>query len=173
MAVYSIIYDNDKILNLVSNYKNVLLLGCGGCANESLAFSNHLPIYVAPKGLSVEETIENRQVLAYSVKNECERIKRLLEGDGHNVVLSIIPLSQNTLCIRHPGDKYNFIPDSHFIPDIILTISCSAGAYGIYEDINREIPVYSIMESVGQLAYYYEDLSNERKIVYEKSKVIC
>lgn len=173
MSVYSITYDNDKILDLVSNYKNVLLIGCGGCANESLAFSNHLPIYVAPKDSSMEDAIENMQAIAYSVKDECERIKRLLEDYGYYVMLSIIPLSQNTLCIRHPGDKYNFIPDSHFIPDIILTISCSAGAYGIYEDINGKIPVYSIMESVGQLAYYYEDLANERKIVYEKSKVIC
>lgn len=172
MAVYSVIFQNEKILELSSGYKNVLLLGCGGCANESLAYLNHMPLYVASKGKDLGVAIETADAIPYSVKNECERVKKLLETNGHFVVYFLIPLSQNTLCIRHGGEKFNFNPDSQFVPDVILTISCSAGAFGIYEDVGRSIPVYSIMQSCGQLAYYYEDLSNERKIIYEKSAVV-
>ncbi len=173
MAVYSKIYEDKKILELSSNYKNILLLGCGGCANKSLAFTNHTPIYVATKEENVESAIEKSEIIPYSVKNECERIKQLLEARGHQVLYSLIPLSQNTLCIRHSGAKYNFNPNNQFVPDVILTVSCSAGAYGIYEDVNKRVPVYSIMQPCGQLAYYYEDLPGERKIVYDKSDVIC
>ena len=172
MAVYSKIYEDEKILELSSNYKNILLLGCGGCANESLAFTNHTPIYVVAKEKNVGSAIEKSEVIPYSVKNECERIKQLLEEKDHHVLYSLIPLSQNTLCIRHSGAKYCFNPNNQFVPDVILTVSCSAGAYGIYEDVNKSVPVYSIMQSCGQLAYYYEDLSGERKIVYDKSDVI-
>lgn len=172
MAVYSKIYEDEKILGLSSGYKSILLLGCGGCANESLAFTNHTPIYVATKGNNIKSAIEKSEVIPYSVKSECERIKQLLEKRGHYVLCSLIPLSQNTLCIRHSGPKYSFNPDNQFVPDVILTVSCSAGAYGIYEDVNKSVPVYSIMQSCGQLAYYYEDLLGERKIVYDKSDVI-
>ena len=77
MAVYIKIYEDEKILELSSNYKNILLLGCGECANESLAFTNHTPIYVETKKKKVESTIEKSEIIPYSVKNGCERIKQL------------------------------------------------------------------------------------------------
>ena len=78
MAVYSKIYEDEKILELSSNYKNILLLGCGGCANESLAFTNHTPIYVAAKEKNIEFAIEKLEVIPYSVKNECEKNKTII-----------------------------------------------------------------------------------------------
>lgn len=172
MAVYSIIFDNEKILEISSNYKNILLLGCGGCANESLAFFNHTPIYTIENEGNLENAIEELKAIPYSVKRECERIKELLELNGHSVISILVPLSQNTLCIRHNGAKFNINPNIEFVPDAILTISCSAGAFGVYEDVEKTIPVHSIMQSCGQLAYYYEDSNSERKIIYEKSEII-
>ena len=172
MAVYSTIFEDQKIIELSSKYKNVLLLGCGGCANESLAFVNNKPLYVVSEEEELDVAIKKSIAIPYSVKEECERIKHLLEANGHFVVSSLIPLSQNTLCIRHDGDKYNINPKSQFVPDVILTISCSAGAFGVYEDIGKSIPVYSIMQSRGQLAYYYKDTFDKREIIYEKSTVI-
>lgn len=43
MPVYSEVLDDNTIINLVRDYKNILLLGCGACMNESLAFKNDTP----------------------------------------------------------------------------------------------------------------------------------
>lgn len=174
MAVYSVILEDEKILEICSNYKNILLLGCGGCANESLAFSNHTPIYTIKNqdDKEKENVIDELKAIPYSVKIECERIKELLKVNGHFVKSILVPLSQNTLCIRHDGVKFNINPNCEFLPDVILTISCSAGAFGVSKDVGEAIPVYSIMQSCGQLAYYYEDSGTERKIIYEESKIM-
>ena len=63
MAVYSIIFDNEKILEISSDYKNILLLGCGGCANESLAFFNHTPIYTIENEGNLENAIEELKAI--------------------------------------------------------------------------------------------------------------
>lgn len=46
MAVYSEIISNDKILSLMPpSAHSILIVACGGCVNESLAFKNGCQIF--------------------------------------------------------------------------------------------------------------------------------
>jgi hypothetical protein len=163
MAVFSEIKADSIILGkLGDRYKKILLVGCGGCTNESLAYTNHLPIF---------DEFEGQRISA-ATKYETDRIKELLENNGYKVEITLIPLSQNALCIRHDGEKFQMNPNSKFEPDVILAMRCLAGAFGIHSDIEGKIQVMPIMEQKGQLAYYYEEKDKKTIIVYEKSAVL-
>lgn len=60
MPVYSEVLDDNTIINLVRDYKNILLLGCGACMNESLALKNDTPIYINENNSSIPYSIQKK-----------------------------------------------------------------------------------------------------------------
>lgn len=163
MAVYSEVLDNQKILTMLKNrYKRVLIIGCGGCMNESLAFKNHLPIFKMDDSLNF---------IPFAVTQEMIRISIFLKLHEFEVNSFLINEGMPVLCIYSDQNDVFFFEDRNK-PDVIVALCCAAGLVGLNAKFRSKIPVLHITKQLGQIAYSYKDLNGERIIVYNKSKAI-
>lgn len=172
MPIYSRVINDEKILKLVSinECHNILVIGCGGCMNESLAYDGDLCIY------------DGENESPFATITELNRIKQLLCGYNNSVDIKYFEGDKGFLCMNNvdeSGDGFlcmNNVVESTFEsrkenrPDIILVLSCLSGYYALKE----RFPDYNLMcitEIKGGLSYYYKNEKGKRLIVKEKSKV--
>ena len=159
MPVYSKVINNEAILKLVSRYNchNILVIGCGGCMNESLAYDGGMCI------------CKDGTEIPYATIVELDRIKKLLCDHHYTVEIKYYEGVKGFLCMENVDDcRYGLQGNNQ--PDIILVLSCLSGLYALRE----KLPKYNIMcitETKGGLSYYYKDEKGSRYIVKEKSKI--
>ena len=172
MAVYSTVISNELILDKVRNFHatNILLVACGGCANESLAFTKKIPIFLSKEGESLEKSILCGHAVPYAAKITADQIAEMLCGKGYYAWTYIVPLNTELLCIQGKDNPTNYLNSMSKV-DLILALCCPAGLIGIKRKI-KDIPVISLMRSQGQLFYVYRDNMHSREIVYEESFVL-
>ncbi len=164
MPIYSETIQNDEILNILKHRcKKVLLIGCGACMNESLAYLHDLPLSV--KG-------EREEYYPIPVIKELKRIAKMLEENGYEVNYEYLAEGSNSRCmIDSTKEIYNVSYESK--PEMILVLSCPAGREGIKSTI-KDTPVINITRQKGFLFYKYEtNLDGSRNIIKKESKVFC
>jgi len=163
IQIYYELIENNKILQLLGdNYKRILIIGCGGCVNESLALKNKIPIIV------LDEI--TRQSIPYSVTNEIKRLAKLLHKHVFDVIWKVVP-ENNLLCMRNVNEDIPVTINETTI-DAILAICCPAGIYGLRKIVSNSIHIFQITKQIGFLYYVFDEYENEKKIKYEDSKVI-
>jgi len=150
MPKYSeLLPDNEIVSMLGPQDKNVVLLACGGCINESLAFKYSMPII----SYGDKETYP-------AIESECKRLTRLLTDNG--VLVTTFYLPPGTKCIRDLDDKPFLIPED-VKPDIILVLSCPDGIWGLSRNI-KGVPLIRISKWVEIMFYRYRDDGKLREI---------
>ncbi len=134
LPIYSELIQNEEILNILKGrYKKILLIGCGACMNESLAYLHDLPLSV--KG-------EQDEYYPIPVIKELKRIAKMLEENGYEVNYEYLSEGSNSRCmIDSTKEICNVSFESK--PEIVLVLSCPAGREGI-KTIIKEIPVINI-----------------------------
>jgi hypothetical protein len=169
MAVFSRILEDSAIIDAARNFSNILIITCGGCINESLAYSNKLPIFKEVNG----------KTIAYAVHLEAKRISKLLSDNKHIVKVFTSDEVKNLgwedgfLCIRKKGTKFDlFSHIGNFKPDLILSICCAAGTFGIVDNYETKIPVKQITKPLGMLTYVFDYENGEQTIDYSHTKII-
>lgn len=165
MAVYSEVLPNDVILRKILALKDVdriLIIGCGGCMNESLAYKNNLPVYLFENGGEKEP---------FSTLNELEKIKEYLETNDYSVDLCIIKEGTPILCIYSDDYEFEFYTDNN-IPSIILALCCPAGIVGLRAKLDSNIPIVCITFQKGILAYSFIDSNGKRDIILKNSRIL-
>ncbi|GHV93296.1 hypothetical protein AGMMS50268_37990 [Spirochaetia bacterium] len=161
MAVYSEVLTNEEILSSIpKTCKNILIVACGGCMNESLAYKNNVPIF---------KQDENNSMIPFASKVEADRISTFLLHNGFDVRIKMIADGMPVLCIYSAKNEIAFFERS-FRPDVILALSCKAGMFGL--ENNFDIPILPLTKQLGFIAYAFDDIGGERIIVNEQSKVI-
>jgi hypothetical protein len=161
MPIYSTVIDDNKIKSLLAGkkYQKILLLGCGECMNESLAFYHNTPVKIQD---------DNGNNYPYSIMQELKRLQQLLIECGYDVQYRLIQKDGKSPCMR--DNQYDFsLPQQ--TPDIILMLSCPAGQFGVREIIT-DIPIIGISKSVGSLGYVYHYENGKKIMDKEKSKLI-
>jgi len=157
MAIYSKTLSDEKIIALVpKGAKSILIVGCGGCVNESLAYDYDVPI-------STFDTEGNNTPYASSV--EAKRIADILEAENFTVDIKLLTGDLPVLCIHHENETA-IIGQSNR-PDAILVLSCKSGVLGM--QFVTDIPSFTITTQVGYLSYTYSDRGGERLILRDKS----
>lgn len=155
MPKYSELFSDEKIVSLIDpSYKNILLLACSGCMNESLAFKYSLPII----SYGDKETYP-------AVESECLRLTAFLVNKGFSVDTLYIP--SGVKCIRNLDEEQLSMPNT-LNPDVALVLACPDGLWGLSKQIN-DIPLIRISKWMGTIFYRYHDDGIERKI--ERGKV--
>ncbi|MDR3299305.1 MAG: hypothetical protein LBU43_04720 [Candidatus Accumulibacter sp.] len=87
IAIYSKIISDQNIVDCIQmTFANILIVACGGCVNESLAYDNNMPILVGDS--------------QYASKLDAERISKLLSANGHSVQVKVIEGDMPVLCIH-------------------------------------------------------------------------
>lgn len=176
MAVFSEILPDSEIMSIVNKQSahRIFLACCNGCTNESLAYTNRVPIFKSPNGQQLSDAFKNGDEIPYASLKEAQRIRALLEINGCSVEYGISRPNE-IFCIRCVGGAFSFEKIlSRFKPDMILSLSCPAGACGLQDGllaINSKIPVIRLMRPLGQIAYMYIDTETERNMIYDKVKI--
>ncbi len=154
MAIYSETMNDENILSLIPNgAKNILIVACGGCVNESLAYDYDIPILSDSK--------------PYASNVEATRISNLLTHNGFSTEIKLLDGDLPVLCIYSSENLRAFLETS-FDFDNILALSCKSGALGLRGITDK--PVESITKQIGYLAYTYKDDDGKRNMIKELSK---
>lgn len=159
MAVYSRTLSDTEILALIPQQsKDVLIVTCGGCVNESLAYDNDVPIL----------TFDDRgNATPFASYVEAVRISKVLKEKGYGVEIKLLDGDMPVLCIYTEGRVAELL-STGVSPDVILTLSCKSGAIGL--QVITDKPVISITKQVGYMAYAYKDENGKRNIIKELSR---
>jgi hypothetical protein len=166
MGVYTEVLPDKEIISKCEGFNTVVIVGCGSCTNESLAFLNETLI---------TKTIqkENGQIdtIRYEVTCEIERIRKTLEVYRHKVEQILINDGKNSVCTI---DDNNIELYKRQIPiaDVYLTLCCPSGQMGLGEIIGNFHTILPIMKVVGTLYCHFEEIEGCQKIIKEKSKIL-
>ncbi len=163
MPIYSETLSDKSIVDLLgSNYKNILIIGCGACMNESLAYKNNTPIFIKN---------DLGEMISYSVYLELLRLTDMLSRENYTTRFELFSENSNSRCMINYGKPLHKV-SVEFNPDIVLVLSCPSGLFGI-KKVSENVPIIKITKQCGFLAYGYEDKNDgTRFIIKEKSAVI-
>lgn len=160
MPVYTEILSDDEIMRVVSEkYKRVLIIGCGACTNESLAYKCGYPIF---------KIKDDEKVYPYATFTELKRIQILLEERGYDVSIKYYEDIDGFFCMKDIN-RDDYVLEWTQMPDVILCLCCPCGIAGLRKVIDG-IPLVGISRLKGVLSYSYRDIEGAREIVFEKSK---
>lgn len=155
MPNYSTVFSDPKILQITKfqSVKHILVLGCDGCMNESLAYTNHKPLL-----------LHGEKEISAAIEEECQRIVDLLEEHGYSAEMKVLTNSDNALCLRNSAlRKFNL---SEFRkPDIIFALCCPAGYWGLKQSLPDEC-IIRITKFKGTISYSYID-DGKKKIMMD------
>lgn len=164
MPVYSEVIDDAEIVKIVNTneFKNVLIIGCSGCMNESLAIKNKVPLNI----------VKNGQRVSYAISAELTRLSHLLKSCGCTVYCQCVPEGSNALCmIDRSRELYNYNECKASI-EAVFALCCPGGIIGLKFE-NTAIPVIPLTRTKGVLGYFSETSHNgTRTIVFDGSKII-
>lgn len=158
MTIYSRMLNEQEITDSLSyDSKRILIVACGSCMNESLAFENELPIIIyTDEGKSVSiASFYTAQKLAAKLENLGYETKIIVDG----------------VCIIRDNNK-TLLLDSikSFKPDTILSISCKAGLLGIKKLTN--IKSLLVTKHAGYLSIIYKENGYMRYIKHADVSLI-
>lgn len=160
MPNYSTVFSDSKILQILKSQpvKNILVLGCDGCMNESLACTNHKPLL-----------LHGEKEISVAVADECQRIVDLLEDHGYSAAMKVLTNSDNALCLRNAVLRKFSLSELHK-PDIIFALCCPAGYWGLKQCLPDE-NIIRITKLVGTIAYSYID-DGKKKIMTDYQLIL-
>ena len=149
MPIYSNTLSDESILRILRDkYHNILVIGCGACMNESLAYKYKLPIY------------NESPDIPYATVHELGRISELLSKNGYSVTTKYYNDINGFYCMADVSvDRYPI--DWSEKPDIILLLSCNAGVDGL-QDLLPSVNIVRITELIGGIPYGFNDKGNQR-----------
>jgi len=167
MGVHTEVLSNAEIIKKSNGFKTIVILGCGACANESLAY---LKTSIISKKIPDYEGINHR--IPYAVTCEMQRIAGVLRKNGHDVkILTINVYGEKTLCVLDDNDLItlkNVIP----LGDVIFALCCPSGEMGIRQILGNSISIISIVRVIGTLYCHFDEDIETQKIVKKKCSVI-
>jgi len=171
MAVYSVLKPETDILDMLKEYdvKDLIIIVCGGCANESLAYFRREPIFKSTNNRRLCDSFADGDAIPFASVSAGEQIKTFLSSHGYNVKMVVIPAGDNSLCIREKSTSLFCHGEGNY--DLVLAMCCPAGIVGIRQEFNN-IPVFPLMKPVGQLYYKYVDSDCSREMIYDECVII-
>ena len=156
MPIYCKTLDDTEIFSLIpANCEKVLIMACASCMNESLAYAQKTPLFACD---------ENGENISASY-NEAKRISDTLEQENY-----ITKIVECGFCINSSNDDKISVYERGFNPDIILALSCKAGALGVQLCTKQQVRCITVHE--GYLALAYKDHNGVRVIIEEMSEEI-
>ena len=143
MAVYSIVLSDSTIIKRVAGFKSVVLVGCGACLNDSLAFGADRPL--AKVIIDGDTGKTNFQPLL--VEEELKRIKILLENRGINAKIeSTVPVCEISFMTEPFISK---LAKHSSEAEAIISLSCSVGTLALIKQLGKVFKVKAATKTLG------------------------
>jgi hypothetical protein len=178
MGVYTVTLPDSTLLKAVNGLKSVVILGCFGCANESLAFDTDQP----SAKIEVNRDTGERKEVPLLIIEESNRLKRLFESNGISAVVEtpLFPLCYLT----DETDKALSELSDHLPEDVdaIVALYCPAGIMALKKCLPKPVKIVPAMKTLGILqmrkvhdeskGFVFLDKNKSTKILMFKGKIL-
>ena len=164
MGVYSVLLPDAKIIGRVADFKSVVIVGCTVCANSSIAFDKDVPL----AKLVVDEATGETTREAVAVREEAERLKHVLEENGTNAEVELMPGPCVLSAEREIADAE--LVGRYADVEAVITLSCAGGTLGVERRFGKTVKTIPGMKTVGS-SLSYTVVDGATGLVYmDKSK---
>jgi hypothetical protein len=143
MPVYSIMLPDSTILKRVAGLKSVLIVGCKGCINDSLAFDTGHP---AGKVVVDKDMVEDAY-LPTRIDEELKRLKKLLENNGVSAETEVMDLLCEISFKTEP--MISKLAKRCAEVNAILSVSCAVGTLALKKQLAKACKVASATKTLG------------------------
>jgi hypothetical protein len=159
MAVYSVVLPDSTILKRVSGLKSALIVGCGACLNDSLAFSTDRPL----AQVIIDRNTGKTDILPMLIDKELQRIKTLLENNGIRTgTESTIPICEISF-VTEPF--ISNLSKRSGEAEAIISVSCSVGTLALKKQLGKIFKIISATKTSG-IFQVTKSLDESGKFVY-------
>jgi len=151
MGVFVRLIPDSKIIKAAEDFLSVAIVGCSGCANHSIAHEKDQPL----SKIITDETTGKPKRLAYAIREQTDRLKKLLEDKGANVITEII-LGP---CVYIDDDEYanprknsiwrKRLKERCANVEALIPLCCSGGVFGLKQLLEENIKIIPGMRDAG------------------------
>lgn len=148
MGVYSKLDTDERIIQKIKDYKSIVIFGCEGCANDSIAFQKGYPLAEIIR----DENTGQEKYIPFALKKETSRLKKLLESKNINTEIEIM----FALCDMSP-ERESYIDDllKNFTNlEAIITMCCPGGIISLKKVVPKSIKIIPAMKTQGMFHTY-------------------
>jgi hypothetical protein len=142
MPVYSVMLQDDRLIKNLKGFKHIVIVGCGGCANDSLAFRGNL----SQKAEFNSHEREYRPA-PDAIQEEADRLKAKFQNTANDIRIIIA----KGLCLSHAGDLPVEWIKLCYGSEAVLALCCTAGVRGIKQSLSKSVKVIPGMKTEGVL----------------------
>jgi hypothetical protein len=156
MGVYSVMLPDEKLIKAIRGFKQIVILGCEGCANDSISYFNN-----SPQKAVFDTHMKRYHPAPDAVLQEAMRLKSLFVNDCNDIRVT----SAMGLCMKSTSE-----PDEEWVATCkdaqsVLVLSCPAGVMGAKTALTKGIKIIAGMKTVGVL-YSYRDFHSDTGLLH-------
>jgi hypothetical protein len=154
MGVYSNMLSDEILLKAVEDFKRIIIVGCGGCANDSLAHDKNIPqrmIFLDQLGVKPAPD---------AVTEEANRLKGIFKSKIKDVGVAF-GAAMCSLCVDEKTDELEWVKACRDV-EAVIVLSCSAGVIGVKTRLGKTAKVIPGMKTVGLHFSYYKVFDVEK-----------
>jgi hypothetical protein len=168
MGVYSVIYPDEKIIQRIQGFKSVVIFGCEGCANDSIAYDKGYPM----TEITIDKKTGREKHLPVALYKEANRLKKLLESKSITVRID----SMFAACDISPDKKKQLdeMTKQFSKVEAVIGLTCPGGMLSLKEILPKSVKLIPAMKTLGIFHTYrvLDDTGQFMKIDREKSTYI-
>jgi hypothetical protein len=168
MGVYSMIDPDDKILQRIKGFKSVVIFGCEGCANDSIAYDKGYPL----AEIITDEKTGKEKYLPVAMIKETNRLKELFESKSISTKIELL----FAICDISP-EKMNQIDDlikNCSNVEAVISLTCPGGIISLKKILPKSIKLIPAMKTLGIFHTYriLDESGHFIKMDMEKSSYV-
>jgi hypothetical protein len=161
MGVYSIMLPDEKIIKAIEGFHKIAVIGCAGCANESLAYEKNLP----------QKAVYDNHMKQYmpapdAITGEADRLADIFKNMGKEARTAI----GIGLCSYSTNDQPVKWMHACGDAEAVVALCCVGGILGIKTYLGKSVKIIPGMKTVG-VHYCYRIFDPIRGMIHiDKNK---
>ncbi len=152
MGVFVRLIPDSKVIKSAEEFSSVAIVGCSGCANQSIAHEKDQPV----SKITTDETTGKPKWLPYALLEQTDRLKKLLEDKGVNVMTEIVmgmcmgtDDGEISTLYRNPSWADPDFKERCANSEAFITLCCSGGVFGLRQRLGKDIRIVPGMRDAG------------------------
>ena len=151
MGVFVRLIPDSKIIKAAEDFKSVVIAGCSGCANISMAYEKDQPI----SRITIDETTGNPKRSPYALQEQIGHLEKLLGEKGVNVTTEIF----RGMCMDTDDSEYAKLfgepswtarlKEHIDTTEAFIPLCCSGGVFCLRQQLGKDITIIPGMRDAG------------------------
>jgi len=151
LGVFVRLISDSKVIKAAEGFTSIVIVGCSGCANVSMAYEKDQPI----SRITIDETTGNPKRLPYALLEQTGHLEKLLEEKGVNVttetLMGMCILNDDSEFTKMFGDPSwaDLFKERCANVEAFIPLCCSGGVFGLRQILGKDIKIIPGMRDAG------------------------